>query len=164
MSKSGEIINKTLPSFSVSFDQRNMPIPLRTFCTYTDTFHTHWLKCIRKRLCFRDIYLNLMRWFEELGKNFQYRISWRNCATKVLVLDLKKHMLQYHFWSQKYISFLLVTNRTWEPYLALMQTELQCHPWKEYSGLGVERESAEFYLTTPWKGNKSWAEQQLQKN
>ena len=39
MSKSGEIINKTLPSFSVKFRPRgNIPIPFGTF-TYIDTFH-----------------------------------------------------------------------------------------------------------------------------
>lgn len=39
MSKSGEIINKTLPSVSVKFRPRgNMPIPFGTF-TYIDTFH-----------------------------------------------------------------------------------------------------------------------------
>ena len=32
------------------------------------------------------------------------------------------------------------TNSTWEPYLVLMQIELQYHPWKWYSGLNVEEE------------------------
>lgn len=45
-----------------------------------------------------------------------------------------------------------------------MQTELQYHPWKEYSGLGAEREKCWVLSTNYMKtGNKSWAEQQLQR-